>query len=180
MLKPEPGQIYAIDTTILASKSDLKLSDVSLINLSELFNAKTPESFLSFENVGNNLYFIGTKTSPSKPKKLARLSTQNTNILKLHAASPHVAINRDSNGHNKSRELKPKVQTLTNKRIRNDSIDPINKPYSHLVNNKERASVVIAEHIRSRQLTRLQKQVDGTSDLVNIYKVSTRSKVIRL
>ena len=109
--KPEPGLLYAVDLAMISSKSLLKSNDVKIININELLNTKTSNSYVVLENAGSNFYFLSSKIAASKPKKTNQI-VQNVNSSRVSLTGPQIISKPSvSNINNEER--------VTVKRIRN-------------------------------------------------------------
>lgn len=177
----EPGQIYAIDLAIMIKKSELRPSDVKPVNLDELLNTKTANSYINLENAGNNFYFIATKVPMIKPKKITGATVQTVNSSRGSIIAPQMGIKIPINTDDRTTIKKIRLDASPTTRTRLDSSGPAIKSYSPFISNVRRHDDLIKiDSDKKSQISKSSKFNEHNSEIVNIYRKPLYGIIIRI
>lgn len=180
--KAEPGLLYALDASTLREKSSLKSGDVKVINMADLLNAKTTNSYVSLESAGSSFFFVSTKVPTIKQKKTATILTQGVNSSRVSLSGLQTTIKVVHNPEERTVVQRIRLEPSPKTKIRLESSGPAMKSYSPFTTNAEgrNSAIIKLDSDKKSQLNKPSKFNEYNSEIVNIYRKPLYGSLIRI
>lgn len=179
--KNEGAYIYGVDSALMLSTAELRTDDIKVVNMIELLNTKTTNSYINLESASSYFYFVPAKVISIKTKKPQAQNTQAVNTSRMSLNGPQINFKAIGNTDDRPTVKKIRADASPQHRSRIESNNVNMKSYSPFVSNVRKTdSLLKQDSDKKGQIARGSKFNEHNSEIVNIYRKPLYGKLSRV